>query len=98
MPAGKMAIPLFECLCGPGSVLVGVTLVAGVGGAETVAQIRAGNPEAVVAAGIHLHERFGWHVAIHTLAARGAGFMEMVLRCGVVRGVALQADVVAFGL
>ena len=50
-------------LCG----LVAMALVTGIGDIQLHRQVRARNPEAVIAPGIHHHVGLRWHVAIDAL-------------------------------
>ena len=68
-------------------MLVGVALRAGIGTAECLRQIGARHADAVIAARVDHHVVLLRHVAFNALRARGARFVEMVLRGVELRGV-----------
>jgi hypothetical protein len=99
------SIPLLQVPGGPGGGLVGVTLVAGVGGSQFVAQVRPGDADAVIAAGIHHHVSAFVHVALKAAGSLFGRIVEMVFPgtvfgghvATVAKGIPLDIDLAAMG-
>ena len=71
-------IPFRDGLRGPIRRVVGVTLSTGIGGTNRHRQIRPWHAHAVIAAVVHHHVVFGWHMAVDAPRA-GAGGRMLVM-------------------